>query len=108
VIYQFYCEPCNKKGWKAMYEVTRHHSLAGKPYACPNCGDKCQRIYSAAVEKERLYDDGGKRFSSFSQHEKFLKTKGRVLTEGTSHWKDIQRMAKDGQRRTQLSQKGHY
>lgn len=101
--YEWNCERCSK-----VYTVLRHHTQSGQPYACPDCGGDCTRIYSAGVEKERLYEEDGRRFTNFREHEKHLKSKGRVLTESTRGWKDIQRMAKDGQRRTQLSQKGHY
>ena len=102
-LYEFSCPICKKQD-----DVHRPIAHAGKSHKCTNCGSKADRVYSAGVEKERLYDDGGKRFTSFSQHEKYLKTKGRVLTEATSNWSDIKRMAKEGQRRTLLAQKGHY
>lgn len=83
---------------------------AGEPYACPDCGSVTERVYSASVPKEffEFFTSNGKRIGSRKQDALNLKKHGRVLTQETNGWKDIQRMAKDGQRRTLLAQKGHY
>ena len=109
-LYEFSCEDCEKRGWTRIHEVYRPISQAGKPYACPNCGSETERVYSATVPKEFFEFRGknGERVATRKQDQKYLRKHGRVLTQETSGWKDIQRMAKDGQRRTQLSQKGHY
>lgn len=103
--YDFRCQTCN-----ITHEIARPMSQAGEPYACPSCGNQAERIYSAVPEKEffAFYTADGKRIGTRSQDKQNLRKHGRVLTQETNGWKDIKRMAKDGQRRTQLAQKGHY
>ena len=109
-IYEFRCNKCEQKGWIRTLEVERPISQAGKPYACPNCGNPADRVYSAFAPKEfrEFHTADGRRIGTHKQDMANLRKHGRVLTQDTSGWKDIKRMAKDGQRRTQLAQKGHY
>lgn len=85
-------------------------SCAGQPYACPNCGGNTDRVYSSVPQKEfvEFHTSNGVRIGTRKQDARNLKKHGRVLTQETSGWSDIKRMAKDGQRRTLLAQKGHY
>ena len=103
--YDWRCEPCDK-----VHEVVRPVVMSGEPYACPDCGGATARIYSAVVPKEfwEFRAPDGTRIGSRKQDAKNLRKHGRVLTQDTGGWKDIKRMARDGQRRTQLAQKGHY
>ena len=103
--YDFKCEPCNKE-----YEVERPMARAGEPYACPDCGNIADRIYSAVPEKEffEFHTSNGVRIGTRRQDTRNLKKHGRVLTQDTNGWSDIKKMAKEGRRRTLLAQKGHY
>lgn len=103
--YDFSCNKCNK-----VYEVERPMSRAGEPYACPDCGNSADRIYSAVPEKEFFdyYTKDGKRIGTRKQDKAYLRANGRVLTQETTGWTDIKKMAREGQRRTLLNQKGHY
>lgn len=109
-LYEFECEPCKEKGKAFLHETHRPISQSGEPYACPNCGSQANRIYSATAPKEfvEFFGKGGERVATRTQDKKYLRKYGRVLTQETQGWKDIQRMARDGQRRTKLAQKGHY
>lgn len=104
-IYEFCCSSCKK-----VFEIERHHSQSGEPYACPNCGIETQRIYSATSPKEfaEFYTKDGKRIGTHKQDKANLRKHGRVLTQDTNGWSDIKKMAREGQRRTLLNQKGHY
>lgn len=107
--YEFECANCQRKGWKYTHEVYRPLSQSGEPYACPNCRNKTDRIYSGKVTKEFVeYYSKGKRIGTRLQDKRFLRANGRVITQDTDGWRDIKKMAKDGQHRTRLSQKGHY
>lgn len=102
--YDFFCKKCNKE-----HEVSRPMSCSGQPYACPDCGDNTERIYSAVAPKEFVeYYHRGKRIGTRKQDKAYLRKNGRVLTQETNGWDAIKKMAKDGQRRTLLSQKGHF
>lgn len=96
------CGECKK-----LLSFTDEDCRQGKQISCQHCGTGRQETYRG-LSGERLYEEDGRTFSTYGQHEKYLKSKGRVLTEGTSQWRDIKKMAKEGQRRTLLSQKGHY
>lgn len=103
--YDFCCESCSKT-----HEVIRPVVLSGEPYACPDCGGQTVRVYSSYVPQEfcDYYTNDGKRIGTRKQDAKYLKANGRVITQDTDGWRDIKRMAKEGQRRTLLAQKGHY
>lgn len=105
MLYDFNCPSCKKT-----HEVERPMSRAGEPYACPDCGSPADRLYTASVPQEfrEFYTANGVRIGTHKQDMANLRKHGRVLTQETNGWKDIKRMAKDGQRRTQLAQKGHY
>lgn len=104
-LYQFKCEKCEK-----IHDVYRHHSQSGEPYKCGSCGANADRLYTSAEVKEfpSYYTLKGERIGTYKQEARHLKKNGRILTQDHPGWKDIKRMAKDGQRRTQLQQKGHY
>ncbi len=104
-LYEHYCNGCHKQ-----CDVLRPISQSGEPYACPSCGINTDRIYSAVAEKEffSFYTSDGKRIGTRKQDMANLKAHGRVLTQETNGWRDIKKMAKEGQRRTKLQQKGHY
>lgn len=105
MIYEFSCLKCSK-----VHEVERPMSCSGEPYACPDCGSSTDRIYSAGRTKEffEFYTSDGRRIGTHKQDMANLKKHGRVLTQETAGWRDIKKMAKEGQRRTLLAQKGHY
>lgn len=104
MLYEFSCPKCDK-----IHTVSRPMSQSGEPYACPDCGSSADRIYSSFVPQEfPVYFDKGKWITSPNKEKKHLRANGRVLTQDTGGWRDIKKMAREGQRRTLLQQKGHY
>ena len=103
-LYEFSCDKCKRN-----HDVYRPISQSGESYACPDCGGNTDRVYSSTVPQEfPVYLSKGKWITSAKNEKKHLRANGRVLTQDTDGWRDIKKMAKDGQRRTLLSQKGHY